>query len=96
MLPFTEGRGMNTEFVPCMGCPQGCVPRVLPQVCWQWDLLGSFGRGYLCLGEVVPAPLQAKLENKIRRKAQGTAGDGQAPGAALWSERKASKSQVMG
>lgn len=71
MLPCMEGRGVNTEFVPCMGCPQGCVPRVLPQVCWQWDLLGSFGRGYLCLGEVVAAASPSKIGKQNQEESPG-------------------------
>lgn len=73
VLPCTEGRGagVNTEFVPCMGCPQGCVPGVLPQVCWQWELLGSFGRGYLCLGEVVAAASPSKTGKQNQEKSPG-------------------------
>lgn len=55
---------MNPEFVPRIGCPQVSVPRVLPQVCWQCQLLGSLDRGYLCLGEMVAAASPSKTGKK--------------------------------
>lgn len=55
---------MSPEFVPRIGCPQVSVPRVLPQVCWQCQLLGSLDRGYLCLGEMVAAASPSKTGKK--------------------------------